>query len=87
MRSLTSSDDDPLFDLGGSSMANGNVEMAALSRKKAFIPLTYMAEECEPVRRHNNVEQVILIVKLVASFVEADHVGIPKSNLSRKGQP
>ena len=56
-------------------------------RKKAFVPLTYMAEECEPVRRHNNVELVILIVKLVASFVEADHVAIPMSNLSRKGQP
>jgi len=81
MRSLTSSDDDPFFDLGGSSMANGNVEMAALSRKKALVPSTYMAEECEPVRRHNNVEQVILIVKLVASFVEADHVAIPMSNL------
>jgi len=51
-------------------MANGNVEMAALSRKKAFVPLTYMAEECEPIRRHNNVEQVILVVKSVASFVE-----------------
>ena len=70
MRLLTSSDDNPLFDQGGSSMAKGNVEMAALSRKKAFVPLMYMAEECEPIRRHNKVEQVIFVVKSVASFVE-----------------
>lgn len=35
---------DPDFDIGGSSMAKGNVEIAALSRKKLFDPLMYIAD-------------------------------------------
>ena len=44
IRSFTPSDD-PLFAFGGSSIANGKDEIAALSKKKAFEPLTYTAEE------------------------------------------
>ena len=39
---------DPDFATGGSSMAKGNVEIAALSRKKPFDPLIYIAADCEP---------------------------------------
>ena len=43
MRSLISRED-PDFTIGGSSMANGSVEMEARSRKKALDPLTYIAD-------------------------------------------
>lgn len=42
------SSEDPDFATGGSSMANGNVEMAALSKKNALDPLTYIADDCDP---------------------------------------
>ena len=45
MRSFTSRDEELDFAIGVSSMANGSVEMAALSRKNAFDPLTYIAED------------------------------------------
>ena len=40
-----SSEDDPDFVCGGSSIAKGNVEIAALSRKKPLDPLMYMAAD------------------------------------------
>jgi hypothetical protein len=44
MRSLISRED-PDFAIGGSSIANGSVEMEARSRKKALDPLTYIADD------------------------------------------
>ena len=40
---------DPILDCGGSSIAKGKEEIATLF-KKAFVPLTYIAENCEPVK-------------------------------------
>lgn len=48
-QSLTSNVEDLDFAIGGSSMAKGRVEMAALSRKNAFDPFTYYnAEDWDP---------------------------------------
>ena len=43
---------DPILDCGGSSIAKGKEEIATLF-KKAFVPLTYIAENCEPVKNTN----------------------------------
>ena len=50
IRSLTSIEEDPDFALGGSSIANGKLDIAALSRKKLFDPLIYIAADCEPAK-------------------------------------
>ena len=42
---------DPLLGLGGSSIQNGRVDIEARSKKNAFVPLTYIADDCDPVYR------------------------------------
>ena len=66
IRSLMSSAD-PLLDHGGSSIAKGREDIAALSRKKAFVPLTYIAEDCEPVRNRNTEAVVYIFMYVVCS--------------------
>ena len=34
---------DPILDHGGSSIAKGKEDIATLTKKKAFVPLTYIA--------------------------------------------
>ena len=57
---------DPTLPRGGSSIANGKEDTAALSKKNAFVPLTYIAEDCEPVRNRNNEAVVYSCMLYVA---------------------
>ena len=43
---------DPLLDRGGSSIENGSEDMAARSKKNAFVPFTYIPMDCDPTGRH-----------------------------------
>ena len=49
------SSDDPLLARGGSSMEKERVDIAARSRKKAFVLFTYMADCCDPVGKYIHV--------------------------------
>ena len=65
IRSFMSSAD-PTLPRGGLSIANGKEDTAALSKKNAFVPLTYIAEDCEPVRNRNNEAVVYSCMLYVA---------------------
>ena len=63
IRSLMSSAD-TLREHGGSSIAKG--KYCRFSKKKTFVPFTYIAEDCVPLRKRNTEAVVYSFMLYVA---------------------